>query len=143
MGEQKRMAAESDCLRALSAQDYTGLLIGPDDAPLRLAEHEVHALYCNKAMSPTTALSPIPARPASQWPIGMRLRFKPDATLDPKHEALRKRPALVLSGMKLIGPAPGGYSWRQQVLALSTGRIGWARPDQLDLPLDGSDPESF
>ncbi len=97
---------------------------------------------CATTMSPS-ALSPIPARPASQWPIGMRLRFRPDAVLDPKHEGLRNRPALVLSGMKLIGPAASGYSWRQQVLSLSTGRIGWARPDQLDLPLDGSDPESF
>lgn len=92
---------------------------------------------------PTLIPLSIPSRPASQWPIGMRLRFRADAQLDPRHYGLRNKPVLVLSGMKLLGPTPGGYSWRQEVLSLSTGRIGWARPDQLDLPLDGADPESF
>ncbi|HEX4896285.1 MAG TPA: hypothetical protein VFV11_08145 [Solimonas sp.] len=82
----------------------------------------------------------IPSRPASQWPIGIRLRFAPDADL--KDEAQRGKPVIVLSGLKLIGPG-NSFSWRQQVLALSTGRIGWARPDQLGLPLDGEEPESF
>ncbi|MEW6168972.1 MAG: hypothetical protein AB1651_14935 [Pseudomonadota bacterium] len=86
---------------------------------------------------------PIPARPASQWPIGVRLRFREDAELNPPHRHLRGRPLLVLSGLRLLGPNDGRYSWRQQVLALSTGKIGWARPDQLALPLDGADPESF
>lgn len=88
-------------------------------------------------------LAPIPTRPASQWPIGMRLRFRSDAEMNPSHERMRGKPVLVLSGMRLIGPASGRYSWRQQILALSTGRVGWARPDQLDLPLDGAEPETY
>lgn len=90
-------------------------------------------------MNPTV-VARIPSRPASQWPIGIRLRFEPQADL--KDEAMRGKPVIVLSGLKLIGPA-AGFSWRQQVLALSTGKIGWARPDQLGLPLDGQEPESF
>lgn len=85
----------------------------------------------------------LPARPASQWPIGVRLRFRPDAELNRGHETLRGKPVIVLSGLKLIGPTDGRYSWRQQVLALSTCRLGWARPEQLDLPLDGDEAESF
>lgn len=85
----------------------------------------------------------IPTRPQSQWPVGVRLRFRENAELNPQHETLRGRPVIVLSGLRLIGPSEGRYSWRQQILSLSTCRIGWARPDQLDLPLDGSDPEAF
>lgn len=85
-------------------------------------------------LEPVSAV--IPSRPASQWPVGMRLRFRPEAQFDPRHDRLRNKPVLVLSGMKLIGPTEGLYSWRQQVLALSTGRVGWARPDQMTLPLD-------
>lgn len=85
----------------------------------------------------------IPSRPASQWPVGIRLRFREDACLHPQFARLRGRPVLVLSGLKLIGNGSGPMSWRQQVLALSSGKIGWARPDQLDLPLDGHEPESF
>lgn len=85
----------------------------------------------------------VPARPASQWPIGVRLRFRPDAALNTGNDRLRGKPVLVLSGLRLLGPTDGRCSWRQQVLALSTGKIGWARPDQLDLPLDGHEPESF
>lgn len=85
----------------------------------------------------------VPTRPASQWPIGMRLRFRSDAQMSPEHERLRGKPVLVLSGMRLIGPAHGAYSWRQQILALSTGRVGWARPDQLGLPIDGTEPDAY
>ena len=83
----------------------------------------------------------IPARPVSQWPVGARLRFLPDAELNPRHEQLRNTMALVLGEMQLIGPSNGRYSWRQQILSLSTCRVGWARPDQLGLPLDGDDAE--
>lgn len=89
-----------------------------------------------------STLAPIPVRPASQWPVGVRLRFRGDAVLNPNHERLRGKPVIVLSAMQLIGPSDGRFSWRQQVLALSTGKIGWARPDQLDLPLD-EDAEAF
>lgn len=78
----------------------------------------------------------IPSRPASHWPAGLKLRFAADARLAPGREQLRGRPVLVLSELRLIGPTASGYSWRQQVLVLTTGQIGWARPDQLDLPLD-------
>ncbi len=83
---------------------------------------------------------PIPSRPLSQWPVGVRLRFRPDAQLASQSESLRGKPVLVLSEMRLIGPTQNAYSWRQQVLSLSTGRVGWARPDQLALPLDGDEP---
>jgi hypothetical protein len=85
----------------------------------------------------------VPSRPASQWPIGMRLRFRPDAVMASSNEALRGKPLLVLSELKLLGPSDGQYSWRQQILVLSTGRIGWARPDQLGLPLDGAEPDTI
>ncbi len=88
-----------------------------------------------------SSIVPVPARPASQWPVGVRLRFRPDAEVKASHEGLRGKPVIVLSGLRLLGPSEGRYSWRQQVLALSTCKIGWARPDQLDLPIDGSDPE--
>ncbi|MES0873806.1 hypothetical protein [Sinimarinibacterium thermocellulolyticum] len=81
-------------------------------------------------------IAAIPARPPSQWPVGVRLRFRPDAEMSPTHEALRGKPLLVLSALRLIGPNDGRWSWRQQVLSLTTGRVGWARPDQLDLPID-------
>lgn len=84
---------------------------------------------------------PIPGRPASQWPVGMRLRFKSDAVLRATHEHRRGAPVLVLSEMKLIGPSSvdGAYSWRQEVLSLGDLTPGWARPDQLELPHDGQD----
>lgn len=85
----------------------------------------------------------IPSRPASHWPAGLRLRFRPDALLADGRDALRGRPVLVLSGLRLIGPTASGYSWRQQVLVLTTGQIGWARPDQLDLPIDETPAEPF
>ncbi|AXQ27758.1 hypothetical protein D0B54_03310 [Solimonas sp. K1W22B-7] len=90
-------------------------------------------------------LSPvlIPTRPSSQWPVGARLRFLPDAELNPRHDQLRGKPVLVLGEMQLIGPSEGRYSWRQQILSLSTCRVGWARPDQLGLPLDGEDAETY
>ncbi|NKF24605.1 hypothetical protein [Solimonas marina] len=84
----------------------------------------------------------VPARPASHWPVGIRLRFRPDATVRPEHEHLRGTPVLVLSGLHLLGPTDGQYSWRQQVLVFGNCRPGWARPDQLDLPLDEAD-ETF
>ena len=88
----------------------------------------------------------IPSRPASQWPVGVRLRFKPRASLSHHHDSLRGTPVIVLSGLKLIGPTGPDqvYSWRQEVLSFGAGaRVGWARPDQLDLPVDGDAPESF
>ena len=87
--------------------------------------------------------STIPTRPASQWPVGMRLRFRSDAEMNPQYEKMRGKPVLILSGLRLIGPAQGRYSWRQQILALSTGRVGWARPEQLGLPIDGTDRDAF
>ncbi|NGY03891.1 hypothetical protein [Solimonas terrae] len=90
---------------------------------------------------PTAAVAP--ARPASQWPIGIRLRFHPRASLQAQHRALRGKPVLVLSKLKLMGPSHGQYSWRQQVLVLSTGKLGWARPEQLDLPIDDLDDGIF
>lgn len=86
----------------------------------------------------------IPARPRSQWPVGARLRFKPDAVLAARHQSLCGTAVLVLSGLKLIGPSgpEQSYSWRQEVLAMAQGvRLGLARPDQLELPVDGEDPE--
>lgn len=88
----------------------------------------------------------IPSRPASQWPIGVRLRFRPDAALSSDHDRLRGTPVLVLSGLKLVGPTGPDlqYSWRQEVLSFGAGaRTGWARPDQLALPVDGDAPEAF
>lgn len=82
------------------------------------------------------------SRPASQWPIGIRLRFRPDASLNPQYEHLRGKPLLVLSRLQLLGPNEQGcYSWRQQILSLSTGRVGWARPEQLTLPIDDPDED--
>ncbi|HEY9546043.1 MAG TPA: hypothetical protein VIR56_08545 [Solimonas sp.] len=81
----------------------------------------------------------VPVRPAAQWPIGIRLRFHPRANLQAQHRALRGKPLLVLSKLQLMGPSHGQYSWRQQVLVLSTGKLGWARPEQLALPLDDLD----
>lgn len=81
----------------------------------------------------------VPTRPTSQWPVGMRLRFKPDAQLESQHATLRGTAVIVLSGLKLIGPTgiSKHFSWRQEVLAMGRGcRVGWARPDQLDLPVD-------
>lgn len=75
----------------------------------------------------------IPARPALQWQVGVRLRFHPKAELNESYESLRGKPVLVLSELQLIGPTKGQYSWRQQVLAFSNCKVGWARPDQLDL----------
>ncbi|HET8882265.1 MAG TPA: hypothetical protein VFM56_08835 [Solimonas sp.] len=83
----------------------------------------------------------VPVRPATQWPIGIRLRFDPQANLQPQHRALRGKPVLVLSRLRLMGPSDGRYSWRQQVLVLSTGKLGWARPEQLTLPLDDLDAD--
>lgn len=86
----------------------------------------------------------VPARPASQWPVGARLRFRPDAAVSEQHRTLLGTPVLVLSELKLIGPfgADLRCSWRQEVLSLGNGaRVGWARPDQLSLPLDGVEPE--
>jgi len=93
-------------------------------------------------MSETTQLL-VPTRPLSQWPIGIRLCFRSDAEIKPQHQKLRGKPVLVLTGLKLIGNGDGPFSWRQQILVMSTGTIGWARPDQLGLPLDGAEPESF
>ncbi len=60
-----------------------------------------------------STLAPIPVRPASQWPVGVRLRFRSDAELNPNHERLRGKPVIVLSAMQLIGPSGGRFSWRQ------------------------------
>jgi len=85
----------------------------------------------------------IPTRPVSQWPVGARLRFHPDAQLSSSYEHLRGKPVLVLSELELIGPTVDGrYSWRQQILAYSSCKTGWARPDQLDLTLDAEDAQS-
>jgi len=79
----------------------------------------------------------IPTRPATQWPVGARLRFRADAQLNPQYDQLRGRPVLVLSKIELIGPSESGFTWRQQILSLGNCRVGWARPDQLELlPLD-------
>jgi hypothetical protein len=92
----------------------------------------------------TPHIAEVPGRPASQWPIGIRLRFRPDAKLNAQYDSLRGKPLLVLSRLQLLGPNDDGcYSWRQQILSLSTGRVGWARPDQLALPVDEPDDDSF
>lgn len=86
----------------------------------------------------------IPSRPASHWPVGMRLRFKMNADLKPGFHHLRGTPVIILSALELVGPSnsPTPYSWRQEILAFSAGcKLGWARPDQLELPVDGNDPE--
>ncbi|SER06634.1 hypothetical protein SAMN04488038_11524 [Solimonas aquatica] len=87
--------------------------------------------------------TPIPTRPLRQWPVGVRLRFNPEAQFNEHYEPLRGRPVLVLSELQLIGPSKGQYSWRQQVLSLSTCKVGWARPDQLDLLLDEQEREAY
>lgn len=90
----------------------------------------------------TMRIAQIPTRPASQWPVSIRLRFKPDATVETKHERLRGTPVIVLSELRLIGPSTtdGNYSWRQQILSMGgSARVGWARPDQLELPVDELD----
>ncbi|HVT37253.1 MAG TPA: hypothetical protein VHE37_16835 [Nevskiaceae bacterium] len=81
----------------------------------------------------------VPTRPSTQWPVGVRLRFKPDAELHAQHATLKGTQVLVLSGLKLIGPSGPDLrcSWRQEILSFAAGcRVGWARPDQLELPLD-------
>ncbi len=81
----------------------------------------------------------VPSRPTSQWPVGMRLRFKLDADMRNGHEHRRGAPVVVMSELKLVGPSAidGSYSWRQEVLSLGGGCTpGWARPDQLELPND-------
>jgi hypothetical protein len=87
----------------------------------------------------------VPSRPATQWPIGVRLRFRRDAHVEPGCESLRGTGVIVLSGMRLIG-APANavrLSWRQEVLAFGRGcKVGWARPDQLELPPDDLDPDA-
>ena len=87
----------------------------------------------------TYAPTVIPTRPASHWPVGMRLRFKPQASMNQRHDALRGTTVIVLSGLKLVGPTGPdmAYSWRQHVLSFGKGpKQGWARPDQLELPVD-------
>src|SRR5581483_2213728 len=79
----------------------------------------------------------VPSRPTSQWPVGMRLRFKLDADMRSGHQHRRGAPVVVMSELKLVGPSTidGTYSWRQEVLSLGGGCTpGWARPDQLELP---------
>lgn len=95
------------------------------------------------AMRDTATAAVIPNRPLCQWPVGARLRFRPDAELHSHFEDLRGKPVIVLSGMRLIGPTQGRYSWRQQILALPSCKVGWARPDQLGLPVDGDEAEGF
>lgn len=83
------------------------------------------------------AAQAIPSRPHSQWPVGARLRFRADARLKAGNDNLRGSAVLVLSELRLVGGFEAGYSWRQQVLAFGAGCTpGWARPDQLALPLD-------
>ena len=86
----------------------------------------------------------VPGRPASQWPVGMRLRFKMDAAMRSQHQHRRGAPVVVLSELRLVGPSAldGSYSWRQEVLTFGDGCTpGWARPDQLELPHDDQDRE--
>jgi hypothetical protein len=86
----------------------------------------------------------IPSRPHSHWPVGARLHFKRGGALAPRHQALSGTAVLVLSELKLVGPSgpSQSYSWRQEVLAMALGgKLGLARPDQLELPVDGDDPE--
>ena len=84
----------------------------------------------------------VPVRPAGQWPVAMRLRFKHDADMHSQHQHRRGAPVLVMSELRLVGPSSvdGSYSWRQEVLSLGGGCTpGWARPDQLELPSDDHD----
>lgn len=118
----------------------------PDGVPLQTPHNQYTLTHCRICPMTTLSYPNIPTRPASQWPVGVRLRFKPDAGLEPQHQALRGTSVIVLSGLKLIGPSGSGMrlSWRQEILAMGSGcRVGWARPDQLELPVDGQDPESL
>lgn len=117
----------------------------PDAGVAERMENESQISRGNTDMS-IYANAIIPSRPASQWPVGMRLRFKPAAALNDRHQVLRGTPVIVLSGLKLIGPKGPDmqYSWRQEVLSFGAGaKTGWARPDQLDLPVDCDPTESF
>jgi hypothetical protein len=74
----------------------------------------------------------------------MRLRFKDDAELHADHQHRRGWPVIVLSDLKLVGPSgvDGGYSWRQEILAMGNGCLsGWAKPEQLELPRDAEGRE--
>ncbi|MBI2969402.1 MAG: hypothetical protein HYY36_01515 [Gammaproteobacteria bacterium] len=76
------------------------------------------------------------------WPVGLRLRFKLDANLRPRHAYLRGTPVLILSPLT-FHPEPN--DWRQYVAAFGARyaehRFGWARPDQLEvIPGQWDDP---
>ena len=104
-----------------------------------MPEPVINSAPTDMTTSNTSFSAQVPVRPASQWPVSMRLRFKPDADLESRHDKLRGTAVLVLSELKLVGPTgeQGRLSWRQEILSLGNGcRVGWARPDQLELPVD-------
>lgn len=93
----------------------------------------------NEPRTPT-----MPRRPTRQWPVGLRVRFRPDADLQPQFGTLRGSRALILSELKLLPPTATNpdWSWRQEILSFAAGcRLGWARPDQLELPDDHREVE--
>ncbi len=71
---------------------------------------------------------------ASQWPVGIHLRFKLDAVMQPQYEPLRGTPVLVLSRPRLteIPEGQSTSSVRQDVFSYALGRMGAALPSQLE-----------
>jgi len=83
-----------------------------------------------------------PVSAARPWPIGIHLRFKLDAALQPQYEALRGSPVLVIGKPRLTHSSEGAApSYRQDVYAYALGRIGAALPSQLE-PIPANRPTS-
>jgi hypothetical protein len=68
------------------------------------------------------------------WPVGIHLRFKLDASVQPQYEALRGTPVLVVGRPQMTDIPEGSSpsSIRQEVFAYAIGRMGAALPAQLE-----------
>lgn len=68
------------------------------------------------------------------WPVGLHLRFKLDAAVQPQYESLRGTPVLVVGRAQLTNIPDGdsASSVRQEVFAYALGRLGAALPSQLE-----------
>jgi hypothetical protein len=68
------------------------------------------------------------------WPVGIHLRFKLDAAVQPQYESLRGTPVLVLSRPQPTS-LPDDHRpaiVRQEVFSYALGRMGAALPSQLE-----------
>jgi hypothetical protein len=70
----------------------------------------------------------------NEWPVGIHLRFKVDAALQPQYISLRGTPVLVLSRSRMTDIPEGrsASSMRQDVFSYALGRMGAALPSQLE-----------